>query len=538
MADTVCDVCIIGSGAGGAPAAALLARSGLKVAIIERGPQLDDRKLRKDELDVCRMPLFRPDEMRGAREIIYGSAAPLRANHLWTAACVGGGTRIMSGFFFRMQKEDFTPRTVFGAPAGSTHRDWPLTIADLSPWYDTVERDMGISGSLYGAASGLAGSAPLKEHPVSGVIDSACSRLGVKAIVTPRAVLAKDIGNRGPCSYSGFCGSYPCLTGAKASTHVTYIRSAQETGNLLLLTDKFVYRLESDGDRVIRAHFFGPGGTTGSVKAATFIVACGAIESARLLLNSRSAQHRSGLANRSGQVGKNLTFTMPCEVTGFFSKDKFPAANSGDSPFVQRSIQQFHRLEHEALEYRRGGTVVLLFPHPNPIQRMISLSWSGGRRVWGEALKERARAYFSYHHLISDTFIEYLPSSATFVTLSHTVRDFWGIPAAHVHVQPHPENIRAGQIMAEKISTLFREMGAAGSEYTANPFTAGELQQGTCRFGDDTADSVLDRFCRSHDIKNLFVTDGSFMPSGLPIPSTFTIMANALRVAEHIRSRG
>ncbi|MBN1129926.1 MAG: GMC family oxidoreductase [Chitinispirillaceae bacterium] len=534
MPDPLYDICIIGSGAGGAPAAAHLAGKGLRIALLERGPHFDDRRLGKDELTVCRMPLLRPDDEHGAREIVYGSAPPMRAAHLWTGSCVGGGTRVMSGFFFRMQEEDFRPQSNFGKLAGATHKDWPITLADLEPFYNQIERDIGISGSSYGAAAGLPAAAPLKEHPVSGCIDAACRTLGYHAITTPRAVLAQEISGRGPCSYSGLCGSYPCLTGAKASTHITYLRRAAETGRLTLLPQHCAYHLESAGDRLTGVRFFGPDNISAQIRARMFILACSSIETARLLLNSPAEKHREGLANSSGEVGKNLTFTMPCEVTGFFKKERFPAPVDGVSPFVQRSIQDLHTLENGGLTYRRGGTVVFLFPHPNPIQRMISLSHGGAGRIWGVRLRERAKKFFSYRHLLSDSFIEYLPNPQTRVTLSRSVRDFWGIPAARVQVQPHEENVSAARIMAERLIDLYREMGAIGADYHPNPFTAGELQQGTCRFGDDPKTSVLDRFCRSHDIKNLFVTDGSFMPSGLPVPSTFTIMANSLRVAEYI----
>ena len=527
------DVCIIGSGAGGAPAAAVLARKGLKIALLERGPHYSDRDLKKDELSVCRMPMFRPDDAKGKREIYYGNTSPLFASHLWTATCVGGGTRVMSGFFFRMKDEDFKPRTRFGAVDNAAHQDWPIELADLQPYYDCVESDIGISGSNF-----IKNIAPLTAHPVSALIDKACSQLGFHPIPTPRAILSEEWKNRGPCSYSGFCGSYACLTGAKASAHETYIRDALNTGNVTLLPDHYVYFLEAKGNAVRSVHFIGPDNAPGEIRARIFICACSSIETARLLLNSHTMEHPDGLANSSGLVGKNLTFTMPCEVTGFFKKGLFPAPNAAQSPFVQRSIQDLHMLDDDSLSYKRGGTVVFIFPHPNPIQRVMTLSYSGNQRIWGKQLKDRIREYVSYNHLMSDTFIDFLPNPQTFVTISKTTRDYWGIPSAGIHIVPHHENIKAAQIAAKHIASLYEAMGAAGVSYNPAPFTAGELQHGTCRFGNDPKTSVLDPFCRSNDIKNLFVTDASFMPSGLPVPSTFTIMANSLRVAGHIYGKG
>jgi choline dehydrogenase-like flavoprotein len=528
------DVCIIGTGAGGAPVAAALAEKGLRVAIIERGSALSSRQLQKDEFSFCRKPFLRPGGKKGIREITYGDSPLIISDHLWTAACVGGGTRVMSGFFFRMRTEDFKPETHGGSVPGATHKDWPIAYNDLAPYYDRVESDIGLTKQNPALYKGVL-LPPLKAHPVSTLIDSACNDLGISTMVTPRAVLSKEVGDRGECSYSGFCGSYACLTGAKASTHETYIQQALTYPNVSLFTNHFVYRLESVGDALSWVHFFDEANIPGTLRARTYIIACGAIETARLLLNSRTAHHPGGLANRSGQIGKNLTFTIPCEVTGFFPKSVFEAPNLSPSPFIQRSTQDFCQLHDPALQYPRGGTVVFLFPHPNPIQRVLSLSYSeNGSRLFGNALKQRIRDYFSYHHLQTDTFIEYLPNPQTHVTVSHSVNDYWGVPVAGISYCPHPENIKTSGVMAQNIIKIFSRIGAVGVSVNPSLYTAGELQQGTCRFGDDPKSSVLDSWCRSHDSKNLFITDGSFMCSGLPVPSTFTIMANALRVADYI----
>jgi choline dehydrogenase-like flavoprotein len=538
---TLFDVCIIGSGAGGGPAAADLARKGLRVALLERGKNYSRSDIQKNELAVCRKPAFRPGHSKGNREILYGNAPAVKSNHLWTGTCVGGGTRVMSGFFFRMKEEDFKPRSTFGAVEGATHQDWPITYQDLELYYDRVESDVGISGlaDVMPEREKPFPFPPLKPHPVSKLIDKACNELGYHPFTTPRAVLSKEWKERGECSYSGFCGSYACMTGAKGSTDETYIKEGLATENLTLLDRHVVYRLETEGDKVVSACYFDRDNVPGKIRARIFIIACSAIETARLLLNSHSLDYPNGLSNSSGQVGKNLTFTVPCEVTGFFNKTLFPAPIDASSPFVQRTIQDFHTLDTEELSYRRGGSVLFILPHPNPINRMIFLSYNErGERIIGTALKEKARDYFSYNHLQSDTFIEYLPNPKTFVTLSHGARDYWGVPGAQVHFQPHAQNLIASRILAQKIARIFQVMGAEKIAYNPNPFTAGEIQQGTCRFGDDPKKFVLDRNCRSHDIKNLYITDGSFMPSGLPVPPTFTIMANSLRGSDYIYKNG
>jgi choline dehydrogenase-like flavoprotein len=528
------DICVIGSGAGGAPAAAALAQKGLNVVLLERGPSYEEDDVRKNELTICRRPTLRPEGSKGVREIYYGASGPIVSNHLWTASCVGGGTQTMSGFFSRMKSEDLRPRSLGNDLPGATHLDWPISLDDLQPYYDRVASDIGLSGP----DSGGPRNEPLISHPVSTLIDETCSRLGLRAYTTLRAVLAVKRDDRGPCSYSGFCGSYACQTGAKGSTKEAYIEEAEKNGNFTLLDNSYVYRLEAEGREVRRVHYFDRDNFPASVTARIVVAACGSIETARLLLNSRNADFPNGLANSSGQVGRNLTFQMPCEVTGFFDPSLFPAPNAAKSPFVQRSTDSFRVRDSKDLGIARGGTVVFLFPHPNPIQRMLTLSYNGAQRLYGRQLKDRARSYFSYNHLMSDSFIEFLPNDGTFVSLSRSTRDFWGVPAARIRISPLPQNMKDAQVMADHISRIFAAMGATGTSYNPSPFTAGELQHGTCRFGSDPATSVLDPFCRSHDIRNLFVTDASFMPSGLPIPSTFTVMANSLRVAEYIYKNG
>lgn len=535
------DVCVIGSGAGGAPAAAVLARKGLRIAILERGENYSARDIRKDEFAVCRRPMFRPNKERGVREILYGNSPPVTSNHLWTGTGVGGGTRVMSGFFFRMKEEDFSPRSAFGQVPGATHQDWPISLKDLESYYDKVESDVGVSGSADAMSDKKKPFPfpPLKAHPASTLIDKACSEMGYHPFPTPRAVLSADWDDRGVCSYSGFCGSYACMTGAKGSTHETYIKKALETGNATLLDRCYVYRLESEGNRITYAHYFDQDNVPEKISAHIYVIACSSIETARLLLNSHSPRFPNGLANSSGEVGKNLAFWFPCEVTGFFPKNLFPEPKDSPSPFIQRSIQDFHIPDNDDLHYKRGGTVVFILPHPNPINRMILLSYDdNGRRIFGSTLKQKARQFFNYNHLQSDTFIDFLPNPETSVSLSKDTRDYWGIPAARISFQPHGENLKVSHVIAVKIAELFKTMGAVGVHYNPSPFTAGEIQQGTCRFGNDPKTSVLDSSCRSHDIKNLYITDSSFMPSGLPIPPTFTIMANSLRVANSIYIHG
>jgi choline dehydrogenase-like flavoprotein len=525
------DVCVVGSGAGGAPLACDLAKRGLKVVVFERGPHYDPEEFILDELAACRRDMFVPDRAAGVREIVYGANPPIYENHLWAGACVGGGTVRMSGFFLRMREEDFRSASTYGIPPGATSTDWPIGYADLEAYYDQVERDVGVSGDAAALPVAKAASFPMPKlpaHPFSAHIDRACAELGYHAYPTPRAVNSEDYRGRSACDRNGFCGGYGCAQSAKGGTHVTYIVEGLKTGNLELRANTYVYRVMSTGNRIAGVCFVDSQGRKGTCRARTYVLACSAIETARLLLVSRDG----GLANSSGQVGRNLAFQMPCEVDGYFPLERLPPDHLSPTPHVQRTIDDLRDLPRSGLAYPRGGSVIFLLAHPNPIQRAITLSYdTDGRRMYGRELRQRLNDYFRYAHLVSDAFIECLPNTKTHVTLSARCRDEHGIPAARVSLQPHGANLEGVVAMARAIAALYRLMGAERALLNPIPFTAGECQQGTCRFGHDPATSVLRPDCRSHDIANLYITDSSFMPSGIPVPPAFTIMANALRVA-------
>ena len=177
------DVCVVGSGAGGGPLAWSLARRGLSVALLDRGEDYPLDGVRKDEVLFCRESPFIPQSLSGVREVFYGNDAPVIDRQLWGATVVGGRTKIMSGFFFRMPEDDFFPQKKFGTPHGATHTDWVIDRATLDPYYDLVEREVGIS------PSSICGLPPLDDHPAAKFIDHHCNRLGISTEITPRAVL-------------------------------------------------------------------------------------------------------------------------------------------------------------------------------------------------------------------------------------------------------------------------------------------------------------------------------------------------------------
>lgn len=548
------DVCVVGSGAGGGPVAAAVAEAGYRVVVLEKGPYLERDQMPKDEVLFVRRHTLTPSLADEPQVQEWGDATGRR---FWarTAAfrnanIVGGATRVMSGFFLRMKPDDFRLRSVFGPVEGSTVSDWPWGLSELEPWYDRVERRVGVSGRVVPLPEGLADrrsspdfpQPPTLEHPLAEHIDAVLGAKGLHPFPLPRAVLSEAWAGREACEYQGYCGSYGCTSGAKGSAYEAFLRPAEQTGRCVVRPRAHVTHLESDARGLVnRAHWRDARGATHTVEARVFVVACGAIESARLLLLSRGPRHAKGLANSSGQVGRNLLFSTGGSAIGQMAYDDHADLELRSwEPFVNRALQDHYVVAGPDGRPQRGGTLLFLFVHPHPIGNAVGQAMAGGGRpLWGRALKQRLLGTWSEgRRLEVETFGEWLPHAGARVTLDPEVRDRFGLPVARVSADVHPRSRFGAVRLAQLGAGHLGELGARGVHLPAsNGGPSTNLVGGTCRFGDDPATSVLDRTCRAHDVDNLYVSDGSFLPSAGAVPFTFTLYANALRVGHQIVER-
>ncbi len=547
-----CDVCIVGSGAGGAPVAYTLARAGFSVIVLEKGPHLERSDFTKDEIAVTRRSIYTPSlkEQQHVMETYAGDGTIERTLgaesgwSFWNGSMVGGSSNLMSGYFHRMKPVDFKLHTTFGPIKDANIVDWPIAYETFEPYYDYVEKVVGVSGrivphrNLEPRSSKSFPFPPLAEQPVANWIDAACRTLGYECIPTPRAILPQPLSGREGCSYSNFCGSYGCATGAKGNAKAALLDQTGKTCRII--ADAFVYRLEEENGRVVRAHYFDAKGASQSVEATIFVVAAQAVESARLLLNSRSKRFPSGLANTSGHVGKNLIFSAGGVGEGrlYLSKSITPEALFERGTFVNRSLQQWYEYE-EGGKRLKGGTIDFLYEHANPIARaMRALYDETGTLRWGRALDGALLDQFTQSRLLTfEVFNDWLPTERTFVSVDDTVTDKWGIPVGKLRLYGHPHDLEVGRFLAQKAQSVLRQMGCRDIASNISSAPPPNLMAGGCRFGNDPATSVLDASCRAHDVENLYVTDGSFMPTGGSVPYTFTIYANAFRVADIILKR-
>jgi choline dehydrogenase-like flavoprotein len=550
------DVCVIGSGAGAGPVALTLAEAGHSVVVLEKGPWLTEKDFYKDELACCRRSVYTPqlaDEQHVIEDLDsegdwVGEATSDSGWDFWNGNCIGGSSNFMSGFFYRLKPEDFRLLSEFGPLAGANIADWPISYEDLEPWYTKVETEVGISGKFVDHPLAEPRSTadfpypPTREHPIAKRIDNACQALGLHAFPTPRAILTRTKDKRRSCEYSGYCGSYGCSSGAKGSARAALLDRALATGHCAIRPQAKVYHLDSNAQgRVVAAAYFDADGQTQRVAAKIFVVACQAIETCRLLLSSTGPKHANGLANNSGQVGRNLLFSAGGSGNGDFVyaelSDRDAEALKVRGPFVNRGVQDWYYIDDKAFGGRaKGGTVDFLLRHPNPIGRAMSVKWDDDDRLlWGRPLQKKLKSLFTASQTLRyEIFCDWLPTDNCFVSLDAKVRDKWQSPVARVRIGYHEHDLKVGRYINERAMQVLEKMGARNIRSSVSGSPPQNLVAGGCRFGDNPGTSVLDVNCRAHDVDNLYVTDGSFMPTGGSVPYTWTIYANAFRVADSI----
>lgn len=547
------DVCIIGSGAGAAPVAYTLCKAGYNVTLLEKGPLLERSDFSKDEIAVSRRAVYTPllkDEQHvmetyrsdGTIERTLGVDADWS---FWNGSLVGGSSNLMSGYFHRMKPNDFKLLSTYGEIEGANIVDWAISYEDLEPYYDKVEKIVGVSGKavkhkfLEPRSSKDFPYPPTWEQGVSSWIDSACESLGYESIPTPRAVLPYDALERSGCSYSNFCGSYGCATGAKGNAKSALLDKAMATGRCKIISEAFVYYLKSDALHVREAHYFDKDKNSHKIEAKLFVLAAQAIESSRLLLNSKSKYFPNGLANNSGNVGKNLIFSAGGVGQGTLELKNLSKERQNQlftrGAFVNRSLQQWYEYVDRGFRYK-GGTIDFLYQHANPIARaMGELYDKDARLLWGRDLDKRLQYAFKESRIIKfEVFNDWLPTDKNYVSIDEKVKDRWGIPVGKLRLYGHKHDLRVGRYLAKKGENVLKEMGCLHVSSDISNAPPPNLVAGGCRFGNDPKSSVLDKNCKAHELKNLYVTDGSFMPTGGSVPYTWTIYANSFRVADKI----
>ncbi len=550
-------VLVVGSGAGGSVAAWALARAGHPVCVLERGrnlfPGLGTTEgpaslLWGDEVARERFfekqdPLLEPRTFRTRREALDGSARSFvgAVNNL--PSTVGGGTVHWDAKTPRLWRQDFHGRSLHGPIEGANVADWPLSYEELAPFYDEVERALGVQGDVDQVPSKTreqaprAGPYPLPPNPPmlsASLLADGAAQLGYRAYPYPMAV------DSGLCNSCGFCGGFGCAIGARGGA-ITFLDEAMRSG-AELRSRCFVDRVlcSSDGRRALGVSYLDADGARHSEQADVVVLAPSAIETARLLLIS-------GVGNSSGQLGRNLMFHHLLSVGALFEAPVHPWRGPMMTHVIDDLMGPVSGVDAAApdLPYVKGGVVevgagLLLLDEAKAYAR-------AGLR--GKALKDALRSVALRDHLASMTLVgEDLPQSENRVDLDPEVRDFHGVPVPRISYSPHRfEQAAAAHFRARLADIVNATEGAwlatpPPEEGEPRPGAATEGQGpfetahvlGTARMGEDPRRSVTDPHGRLHDVPNVIVADGSVFASSGGANPTLTIMALALRAARAI----
>jgi len=539
------DVCIVGTGAGASGVAHTLVNAGKKVLMLERGGFLKEKDFSKDEVAYCKRDIITP-KMEECYHTIEDKEegkwvkTPTYVNEssFFNGNIVGGSSNVMSGYFHRMKPDDFRLKSRYGAIEGANVEDWVMNYDELEPYYEKVERLIGVSGEVTPYKHHEPRSTKdfpypaLEEHPITKLIDKSCKTLGYVPYKTPRAILSKPKEERNNCYYSNYCGSYPCISGAKGSARASLLQPALKTGNLTIITHAFVKKLVEKKSKVTEAIYIDTQTREKhSIKATLFIVAGQAVESSRLLLNSKSKNFPNGLANNSGQVGKNLLFSAGGVGSGQIDADVMNMKDLMiEGKFVNRSLCDWYFTDE-----MKGGVVDFLFEHANPISKAAKQRWDGNNLVWGKELQDRIFTKFTTKKQLNfEIFNDWLPTDNCFVSVDEKYKDIYDVPVANIRIGAHKHDLEVGEFLAKKAEKVLEEMGAKEVYSSVSSYPPANLQAGGCRFGNNPKSSVLNKYCQAHEVENLFVTDGSFMPTGGSVTYTWTIYANSFRVGDYI----
>jgi choline dehydrogenase-like flavoprotein len=497
------DVVIIGSGAGGGTMARALAGCGARILVMERGGYIPREPENWDPSAVWKQLRY-----RAAEQWVDGDG---RAFQPYTHYCVGGNTKFWGSVLYRLRREDF---------GELAHQDgvspaWPIDYDTLAPYYDQAERLYAVRGS-----HGLDPTEPPRgpfPHPavphaprMAALVEQLRAE-GLHPSPLPLGLLRP--GEAGGCVLCNTCNSFPCQAHAKSDAEVCGVGPALASPDVTLWTGTRARRIVTNaaGTRV-EAVQYERDGTIGRIEAGVVVVACGAVNSAALLLQSASDRHRAGLANSSGLVGRRYMAHLATMMQGFHPFHK------NDAVFQKTvAINDY---------YFAGARFAYPLGH----------------------IQSQGRTHGIMAKVVGDTIIPRIPLSAYDAWVARGV-DWLAMSEdlphvdnrvavdaqGRVHLVYRPNNVGPHRQLVAEMSRLLRRLGfwkvMSHSHLSKNT----THQCGTLCFGTDSRTSVLDPYCRAHDVENLFAVDASFFPSSAAVNPGLTIVAQALRVAEHLR---
>jgi choline dehydrogenase-like flavoprotein len=506
------DYCVVGVGSAGGVLLQRLSRAGFRVVGLEAGPFWDTEK---DWVS---------DE-KGSHELywndlrITSGTHPLALGANNSGKGVGGGSVHWAAFAPRFHPSDFRIYSEDGVGV-----DWPISYWDLKPYYELLEREIPVAGPAWFPWGDPHGH-PYGPHPLGGVGDvlvRGCTKLGIRTVAGgPVAILSASHGDRPHCIYRGFC-LQGCKVGAKASTLITHVPDAIAHGAEVRAQSMAARVILRDDGRAEGVVYYDREGKEHFQRARAVIVSGYAIETPRLLLNSACPGHRHGLANSSGTLGKYLMAQAGNVVAGRFSElirlYKAPPAHALSEDFYETDKRR---------DFARGFAIQTVGPLPVAFAKQMIAAMG----AWGWGLR---RVMMDYNHWATLGVLgEILPWEDNRVELAEE-KDQQGLPVAKVTFNLHENDQKLIAFGKRKVMDV---MWAAGAEEVVQESRFAHLV-GAARMGNDPSTSVVDKFGRTHDIANLFICDGSILPTQGSANPGLTIQALAARTADYLIKQG
>ena len=549
------DAVIVGSGAGGGMAALVLASKGLRVLMLEAGRHYDP---------YAETPMFTPNRdapLRGTgtpdKEFGFFdatadggwempgepySSAPGSEFMWWRSRMLGGRTNHWARNSFRMGPYDFKPHTRDGLGV-----DWPVSYDDIAPWYDKTETIVGVYGSNDGLENHPDSSPGVLHKPPAPrvgelYIQAACRDLGIPCVPARRAVLTRPIDNRSACFYATGCGR-GCSIGAAFQTTTSLLPMALKTGNLTIVTDAMVYevRMNDKGKAEGVGYVDRKTGKHEAAFGRSVVLAASAGETARILLNSKRSSFPNGVANSSGQVGRNLMDTVGAAMRAQFPLlENRPTYNEDGAmglhlyiPFWLYKEQARGELDFpRSYHYELGAD-----GRSEPDMGTGGIAGFAGS--YGRQLKQDMRRYFgSFMSFVCRG--EMIPNAGSYCEIDPDIKDKWGIPTLRFHFKWSEHELNMVRHFQAATKEIIERMGGklqSGDEPPEQVISkGGEIihEVGTTRMGDDPETSVTTQYGQTWDVKNLFITDGGVFASKAHKNPTLTIMALAWRSSDYL----
>ncbi len=508
--DTV--VVIIGTGAGGGVLANELAQKGVSVVALEAGGRYLPEDYVNDEWESFGQLAWTDPRTTSGDWRVAKDFAGLPA---WIVKAVGGTTTHWAGASLRFQDHEWKAKTTYGDVPGANLLDWPIDGAEMAPYYDKAERKLGVTRTH--GMPGLPGNNNYK------VFEAGARALGYEKVHTGRmAINSRENDGRMACQQTGFCFQ-GCKWGAKWSSAYTDIPAGEATGNLEVRERSHAVRIEHDAaGKVTGVVYADDDGALHLQKARVVCVAGNSFESPRLLLNSASSMFPDGLANSSGQVGRNYMRHTTGSVYAVFDKPVRMWRGTTMAGIIQDEAR------HDPSRGFVGGYELETLSLGLPF--MAAFLDPG---AWG---REFATALDSYENMAGMWIVgEDMPQETNRVTINHDVKDRFGIPVVNVNFSDHPNDVAMRSHAYARGQAVYEAVGATRS-FPTPPYPSTH-NLGTNRMSENPRDGVVNKWGRTHDVDNLYISDGSQFTTGAAENPTLTIVSLAIRQADHIADR-